>query len=111
MTPLVDAMLPTLLPALLALGGGALLARGLWRHGADLRRPLGDPRLPIALMRCGRAVLVGLAAIGVAVGWHCGLDTLVAIALTIGLEELLEFSVVISAVESGPPKAWRTGPG
>lgn len=87
-------------PALLVAGGIAIVAGGLWRHRSVLRLRLTSPEstLPLA---CGlRAVLVGGALAAAGLGWLHGSPTIVGLACVIGLEELLETSVVIAALRS-----------
>jgi hypothetical protein len=97
--------------ALLLGGAGvALAAAAIARHAAALRLPVSDPRTGEALVRCFRAVIVGLAvaALGAARLWS--LESLAGLALLIGIGEVMETTTVLAALRAGARPYRRYAP-
>jgi hypothetical protein len=88
-------------PALMIPAGLAMLVLGIRRGSAGLRRYHRDPPRALALLRGFRISIVGLCMAGVGAGWLWDIDWLVGLSLIIGGEELLESTVVITAMTHG----------
>lgn len=92
--------------ALLSIAGGlALLVWSVWSNLADIRRPLSDPTKALGLVRWLRTTILGLAAVGVGIGWLWNTWALIGLALVIAGEETLETTSVIRAMERYPGMA------
>ena len=87
-------------PTLAIVCGLAIVLGGIWRHRGVLRLPLASRASTLPLARTLRAVLVGGALAAAGVGWLYDSRTVVALACVIGLEELMETSVVIAALRA-----------
>jgi hypothetical protein len=88
--------------AFVVIGAGLLHVRGAVRRDArDLRRPVTDPALGEALVRCFRSVVIGLAVAAIGIAWISGLDDLLGLALIIGVGEILETTSVLRALRAG----------
>jgi hypothetical protein len=95
-------------PAVLLVALGlAVVVLGIARQGTELRRPVTDPALALALARALRASILGLAAMAFGIGWLWQVAPLVLIALVVAGEEMLEISVVVAALRSAPGLAPR----
>lgn len=80
--------------------GVTIAVASISRGVAAARRARRDPPRALALL-CGfRAAILGLALAGIGAAWCWQLDWLLALALIIGGEEVLESSVVIAALRS-----------
>src|SRR5690554_5211693 len=89
-------------PALLLILAGAVLA---WRSAAYAvrrARVLRDPQRALAIMRGFRRAMLGLALTAVGIAWWGQIGWLFVLALVIAGEELLESTVVITALAHGP---------
>jgi hypothetical protein len=87
------------------------LGTAVWgiEHGvAAARRHRRDPLRALVLLRSFRTVIVGLSVAGVAAAWCWQLNWLLGLSLIIGGEELLESTVVISALKRGARPASAT---
>jgi hypothetical protein len=87
--------------------GGAIMAlgvlvflRGVLTMTNAWRRPLGDQSLPH--MMGFRVMVIGLAIAGVGAAWVWQLVWVLALALIIGGEEVLESSICILALRRFP---------
>lgn len=69
------------------------------------RRAARDPGRALALLRGFRMGVVGLALAGIGAAWCWQLGWLLGLSLIIGGEELLESTVVISALHHGVRRA------
>jgi hypothetical protein len=78
--------------------GVVLTAYALRLHDAFRRAPVEGPRRALDLVRSFRAVLVGLALIGVGAGILADIGWLVMLSLIIGGQELLETSIMAAAL-------------
>ncbi len=101
--------------ALIAIGGLALAACGVYRATTGVRRHRRDPARSLALMRGFRLTVVGLCAAGVAAGWLWDLGWLIGLSLIIGGEEFLESTVMIAALSRqragrSEPATWQLPP-
>jgi hypothetical protein len=75
-------------------------------HGiVAARRYQRDPLHALALLRSFRTVIIGLSVAGIAAAWCWQLDWLLGLSLIIGGEELLESTIVISALKRGAQHA------
>jgi len=94
---------------------GMLIAAGLmgavWsaRRGVLRARQQRDPGRALAIMQGFRRSVVCLAAAAIGAAWWWQIGWLFVLALVIGGEELLESTVVITALKHGPlgPRAAR----
>lgn len=89
----------------LALGATISILAGtaivIWAVRLQLRGPARDavaPAKPLDMVRSLRAVLVGAAMVGLGFGLLTDNRWVIGISLIIGLEELLETSVVVMAL-------------
>lgn len=89
------------LPALMIPIGFAMLVLGIRRGVAGMRRHRRDPPRALALLRGFRISIVGLCLAGVGAGLFWDIGWLVGLSLVIGGEELLESTVVITAMAHG----------
>jgi hypothetical protein len=87
-------------PALLVALGLAIVAVGSWRHRVAWHLPVTSRASTLPLACALRACLVGGAIAAAGLGWLSGSTTVVGLACVIGLEELLETSVVIAALRA-----------
>jgi hypothetical protein len=94
-------------PTLLIAAGLGIACGGLWRHRRVRRLPLASRASTLPLACALRAVLVGGALAAAGAGWLAGSPTVVTLASVIGLEELLETSVVIAALRAQAHAATR----
>jgi hypothetical protein len=78
---------------------------GVLRQGADLRRPVTDPVLALALARALRVIILGLAATVFGAAWLWQIAPLALFALVVAGEETLEISVVVAALRTAPGMA------
>ncbi len=81
--------------------GIALLAHGAMSLINSVRIPIQDSAKPIALVSGLRFVLVGMAVAGLGGAWIWQQVWLLALALVIGGEELLETSFVLFVLRRG----------
>ena len=92
---------------------GLLIAIGLggavWSayRGVVRARALLDPPRALAIMQAFRIGIVGLAVAAIGAAWWWQIGWLFVLALVIGGEELLESTIVITALKHGP--LWRAG--
>ena len=93
---------------------GVLIAAGLVgavlsaRHGVHRARQHRDPERALAIMQGFRRSVICLAAAAIGAAWCWQIGWLFVLALVIGGEELLESTVVITALKHGPAQsAWR----
>jgi hypothetical protein len=86
--------------ALLVVGLGVAVW-GLHGGVAGARRAARDPGRALALLRGFRVGVIGLALAGLGAAWWWQLGWLAALSLIIGGEELLESTVIITALRSG----------
>jgi hypothetical protein len=86
------------LGAVMLPAGLALLVLGIRRAAAGVRRYHRDPPRSLALLRGFRISVVGLCLAGVGAGLLWNITWLVGLSLIIGGEELLESTVVITAM-------------
>lgn len=93
MTFLSSHLAPWLIPC-----GLAMLVLGIRRGIAGMRRYHRDPPRSLALLRGFRISVVGLCLAGLGAGWFWDVGWLVGLSLIIGGEELLESTVVITAM-------------
>lgn len=73
----------------------------IWSVGHGIvaaRREARDPQRALALLRGFRVAIVGLALAGLGIAWCWQLGWLLGLSLIIGGEELLESTVVITAL-------------
>jgi hypothetical protein len=87
--------------ALMIPAGLVLLVVGFRRGAAGMRRHRRDPPRALALLRGFRISVVGLCLAGVGAGLLWDVGWLVGLSLIIGGEELLESTVVITAMTHG----------
>ena len=87
-------------PTLAIVSGLAIALAGLWRHRGVLRMPLASRGSSLPFACALRAVLVGGALALGGAGWAYDSTTVVGLACVIGLEELLETSVVVAALRA-----------
>ncbi len=87
--------------AVLALFGAGLVAAGIRAGVGYLRRRQSGPERALAYLCVFRRVVVGLALIGVSVGWSWQVPGLVAAGLCIGIGELLESTYYIEVLRWG----------
>jgi hypothetical protein len=78
--------------------GLAMFVLGIRRGAAGLRQYHRDPPRALALLRGFRISIVGLCLTGVGAGWLWDIGWLVGLSLIVGGEELLESTVVITAM-------------
>lgn len=89
-------------PSWMLIVAGLTLATWSVRHGiAAARREARDPRRALALLQGFRIAIVGLALAGLGAAWCWQLGWLLGLSLIIGGEELLESTVVITALHHG----------
>lgn len=86
------------LAALLIPFGLAMFMVGVRRGAAGLRRYHRDPPRALALLRGFRISIVGLCLAGLGAGLFWDIGWLIGLSLIIGGEELLESTVVITAM-------------
>lgn len=85
---------------------GLTLATWSVRRGVvAARREARDPGRALALLRGFRMSVVGLAVAGIGAAWCWQLGWLLGLSLIIGGEELLESTVVITALHHGVRRA------
>ena len=90
-------------PAVVVMAAGlAGAAVGILRQGRDLRRPVTDPVLALALARALREAILGLAAAAFGAAWLWQITPLAFLALVVAAEEMLEISVVVAALRTAP---------
>ncbi len=84
--------------------GGLLvlgLALAVWGgcHGVSTaQREVRDPRRALALLQGFRILIIGLALAGIGAAWCWEIGWLLGLSMIIGGEELLESTVVITAL-------------
>ncbi|ETX06091.1 hypothetical protein [Candidatus Entotheonella palauensis] len=86
---------------LMALGAALALRSERRGHPAFLCMVRGDPSQLIPLMQCFRAMVIGLAMIGVGAAWIWHLTWLFIVSLTIAVGESMETALVIYALRHG----------
>jgi len=86
------------LAALMIPFGLAMLVVGIRRGAAGVRRYDHDPPRALALLRGFRISIVGLCLAGLGAGLFWDIGWLIGLSLIIGGEELLESTVVITAM-------------
>ena len=89
---------PAALLIVLGVAGAVRSAVTHARRAGQLR----DPARALAIMRGFRIAIVSLAVAAIGVAWCWQLGWLFILALVIGGEELLESTVVITALANGP---------
>jgi len=99
---------PSALLIVLGVAGTVCSAVRHTRRAKQLR----DPGRALAIMRGFRLSIISLAAAAIGVAWWWQLGWLFVLALVIGGEELLESTVIITALANGPDDAtsnprWR----
>jgi hypothetical protein len=67
-----------------------------------MRRRSGDPLKALTLVRGYRLAIVGVCLGAYSLGWWWQLNTLMTVALVIGLEEIAESSFYIAALKRTP---------
>jgi len=87
--------------ALMMVLGVAAAMRSAVTHTRRARQ-LRDPARALAIMRGFRLSIVSLAAAAIGIAWWWQIGWLFVLALVIGGEELLESTVVITALAYGP---------
>ena len=97
------SFLTSQLAALLIPFGLAMFVLGIRRGAAGMRRHRRDPPRALALLRGFRISIVGLCLAGVGAGLFWDIGWLVGLSLIIGGEELLESTVVITAMTHPVP--------
>lgn len=98
----------TAVQALLVVCGLFLATRGLRREWRGITMPLRDPAKVLTFFQGFRMSVIGLALIGIALGWAFGQTWLLLIAIAIGIEETIESTIDIFALTRG--KDLRLGP-
>jgi hypothetical protein len=83
--------------AALILLGASLIVAGL-RVGSGSRRLPSGPEGALGYLYVFRRVVVGLAVVGIGVGWTAQIPWLFAASVCIGIGEWLESSYYISAI-------------
>lgn len=78
--------------------GAAVIARAICLARTRLPTNTVAPRRPLKMVRSLRAVLVGGSLLGLGAGLYWRNGWLVGLSLIIGLEELLETTVVVLAL-------------
>ncbi len=78
--------------------GVGLVVAGIRRELRGFRMPLTERGKNLTTMRGLRLVVFGLAVIGTAVSWLWQIPAILAAALVIGFEEMLETSIIIYAL-------------
>ena len=87
-------------PKLLFTFGIVITLLGIYWGIVRARKELKDPGRALAIAQSLLLVLIGLSIMGVGIGWIWNIDSLLFLSLIIGAQELLETSIVISALKS-----------
>jgi len=101
MTDLVDLSWRTY-PAALLIALGVVGAVWSAYRGVGRARRLRDPLRALAIMQAFRLSIVSAACAAIGAAWCWQIGWLFVLALVIGGEELLESTVVITALKHGP---------
>jgi hypothetical protein len=88
--------------ALLVLAGATMFLTCLRRYVAGLRRGLREPGSNLSTMQAFRLGVIGLAVAGIGLAWLWQQPWLLALALAVGGEEVLESSICIYALRRAP---------
>jgi hypothetical protein len=90
-------------PALFLIGiGTILLLRGLRRGMHAWQRRSEDPLKALMLVRGYRTAIIGVCLNAYSLGWWWQINTLMTVALVIGLEEITESSFYIAVLKRQP---------
>lgn len=81
--------------------GMAIVVRSLF-FSTNTRRPTKDPERALSLVQSFRIGIIGLCLAGVGFGLWFDLKSVLWLALIIGGEELLESTVIITALRHSP---------
>jgi hypothetical protein len=87
--------------AVLVLLGVGLVAAGVRRASADLRRHQSGPQWAFTYLYVFRRVIVGLALVGAGAAWSWQAPGLLAACVCIGVGELLESTYYIEVLRWG----------
>jgi len=95
-------------PAALLIVAGCAGAVWSGHRGVSRARRLRDPARALVIMQGFRIAIVGLGVAAIGAAWWWQIGWLFGLALVIGGEELLESTVVITALKNGPPQPSAT---